>query len=127
MTINSLNKAYHPSQLVAGILFLLVPLFIAACSHNSAAGESTAIVSNLKDNETVVFFNTYAIPPQESDNWTIPIHGWVYRPVESVNRKGFFANILKNKYGLEVTPETQANFDQRINLFLTKDKQNRKW
>jgi hypothetical protein len=86
--------------------------------YHETSGESVCAASDLAKDETVEFFTTFAVPPREGRLWTIPIHGWVYEPEDSVVRKGTFATLLKEEFGLETTPQTQGNFDRRVNLFL---------
>jgi hypothetical protein len=93
--------------------------------YRESNGKAPCAASDLKDDETVVFFNTFAVPPQGNELWTVPIHGWVFEPEESVVRKGTFAALVKQKYGLETTPETQDNFDRRVNLFLADNERNK--
>ena len=87
------------------------------CAFTAAAGAPPG-VSDIKSDETVVFFNTAAWLDTENGQWNIPVHAWIYEPESSVVRKGLFAEILEEKYGLEVGPESQAYFDRRTNLMI---------
>jgi len=75
-------------------------------------------VSELNQNETIVFFNTSAWFNSNTKQWHIPIHGWVYEPESSVARKALFAASFKTLYDLETDDQTISNFSNRINLFL---------
>lgn len=75
-------------------------------------------VSDVKNDETLVFFNTSAWLNQQTNQWHIPIHGWIFEPEESIVRKSLIADSLKTAYGLTTNPHSQSIFDQRINLFL---------
>jgi hypothetical protein len=75
-------------------------------------------VSDVKNDEALVFFNTSAWLNKQTDQWHIPIHGWIYEPEESIVRKALITESLKTVYGLTTNHHSQSIFDQRINLFL---------
>lgn len=87
------------------------------CAFTAAAGAPSGI-SNIKADETVVFFDTAAWLDTENALWNIPVHAWIYEPEASVVRKGLFAELLEEKYDLVVGPESQAVFDRRTNLLI---------
>ena len=74
--------------------------------------------SDIQPDETVVFFSTAARHDESAGRWIVPIHAWVYEPEESQRRKSALATLLKSGFNLEPTPETRANFDRRVDLFL---------
>jgi len=76
------------------------------------------IYSDIKYDEHVTFFHTAAWLDADNAHWHIPIHAWIYEPEDSVVRKGILASILESQYNLKVTPATEKNFDQRINLLI---------
>ena len=71
----------------------------------------------VKPDETVVFFATAARQDLASGLWIVPIHGWIYEPVVSTHRSAALAAVLEAQFGLSAAPETQANFERRVNLF----------
>ncbi len=75
-------------------------------------------VSELKSDETLVFFNTSAWFNQDSNQWQVPIHGWVFEAEDSKVRKALIQSALETTYGLEVSPDNQRNFDHRVNALL---------
>ncbi len=81
--------------------------------------------SNIKRDETVVFFNTSAWLDASAKLWNIPIHGWVYEPQNSWTLRTLIRRLLARKYGLKVTPDTKHNFKRRLNLFIA-DNERRK-
>lgn len=81
--------------------------------------------SNIKRDENVVFFNTSAWLNEETNEWNIPIHGWVYEPQSSWAMRTLVSELLARKYQLKVSKETTANFNNRLNLF-TADNERRK-
>ena len=82
--------------------------------------------SNIKADENLIFFRTNAWFESESDQWYIPIHGWVYEPQNSTIRKKVFAKALEKKYQLKVNETTEANFSRRINLMLADNERGKK-
>ncbi|MCP3902712.1 MAG: DUF2183 domain-containing protein [Planctomycetes bacterium] len=75
-------------------------------------------MSSLKTDERVVFFTTDARRSDDGRSWTVPIHAWVHELDDTRARKAVFAAVLKKTYGLVPTPETAANFDDRVRLFV---------
>lgn len=93
----------------AVLLWIISPKF---------ALSDSAMFSNIKDDETVVFFHTVARLDETTQRWLIPIHGWIYEPQDSTLRLGVFAELLEHSYGLKATAENQENFKRRTNLLI---------
>jgi len=97
-------------------------LALALIQTIAIANEQNSLLSNqfskIDYDERVVFFKTHSWLDEHSQNWMIPIHGWVYEPQDSKLRKASFAKILAQKYDLLETPATQENFSRRVNLML---------
>jgi phosphatidate phosphatase APP1 len=74
--------------------------------------------SDIKSDETVVFFRTSAWLGEAGKVWNIPIHGWIYEPQNSTVRKAIAEEILEQKYDLTVDKTSKDNFDRRINLII---------
>jgi len=72
--------------------------------------------SNVKSDEHITFFNTAAWFDEDSLNWHVPVHAWIYEPQNSQVRIGLFAAALEAKYDLVPTAETEDNFRRRSNL-----------
>lgn len=99
---------------------LLLIIFIAIITSSyTMPGHGKKNISDIKDDETVVFFRTSAWQDPSSKQWHIPIHGWIYEPQDSQVRKGIFNKILKNKYNLTVNKANQKYFDERVNLLIS--------
>ena len=100
-------------------MFLCKFLFAMCCSVAIAHAQDSEIVhSDIADDEFVVFFRTSGWLDEAHATWHIPIHGWIYEPQDSTARKAVLATALESGYGLAPGPETQANFDRRVNLLL---------
>ncbi len=84
----------------------------------TAAADAPPGVSDIKADETVVFFDTTAWLDEDTAQWNIPVHAWIYEPESSVVRKGVFAALLENEYGLVAGTESQPLFDRRTNLLI---------
>jgi hypothetical protein len=75
-----------------------------------------------QDGLNTQLFDTTATWNSTVRAWDVPLHAWVYAPQTSSVRKAAIAALFKRRYGLDVTPEHQALFDERINLLLTDNK-----
>lgn len=97
---------------------LLISIMAIAVSSCNGDVFSQSNVSNIKADETVVFFRTSAWQDNKSGDWHIPIHGWIYEPQHSTERKQVFAAVLKEKYGLTLDKQSEKYFDSRLNLII---------
>ncbi len=88
--------------------------------------ENNTMYSNIKTDETIVFFRTSAWLDESKNIWHVPIHGWVYEPQNSQVRKAAFSKLLQKKYNLSVSEENQEIFDRRVNLLLADNERNKK-
>lgn len=76
--------------------------------------------SNIKDDETVIFFNQDAYrDPTEPERWIVPIHGWVYEPQSSRFRIAAVQRLFRSKFGLQLDETNRDIFTRRVNLFLS--------
>ncbi len=82
-------------------------------------------VSELKSDETLVFFNTSAWFNAETSKWHVPIHGWVYEPENSIVRKSLVSKILSAAFDLKVDENTEENYNRRINLMMADNERNK--
>ncbi len=102
-----------------GIWIVAILLIIGGYAILRAAGnDSKSLYSDIKDDEFVQFFNTTAWFDESTDEWHVPVHGWIYEPQDSTVRRALFEKILKEKYALEIDEETDANFSRRLNLVI---------
>jgi len=100
-------------------IILALALLLTACgdSEPPSNGDETA-VSGLKEDETVVLFRTAGRLDETSQEWHLPIHGWVYEPEDSSARKALFETILEEQFDLVPTDETESNLERRLNLLI---------
>lgn len=77
-----------------------------------------AQISKIKSDEHVVFFTTVGHLDETTNEWVLPVYGWIYEPENSIVRKAAFAKVLLERYGLVVDEQSRANFDRRVNLLL---------
>jgi phosphatidate phosphatase APP1 len=80
--------------------------------------EPEAVLSDIQQDEHVVFFHTSGWLDEARQEWHLPVHGWVYEPEDSTSRKALFAEILDDQFELAPTDETEANFTRRVNLLI---------
>jgi len=48
--------------------------------HHVVAGAPTSVASEIKRDETVVFFPTAASLSNDGATWHVPVHGWIFEP-----------------------------------------------
>ena len=100
-------------------IYLCIYITLFACPLAAIASQGHEIThSDIKSDETVVFFRTTAWLDEQNQEWHVPIHGWIYEPEDSTVRVKLISSILKNKYDLTPSAETDANFSRRINLLI---------
>jgi Uncharacterized conserved protein (DUF2183) len=87
-----------------------------------AACAATPADAQVADGYRTVLFDTAASYDPGPAVWSIPLHAWVYAPQSSTVRKAAIAALFKRRYGLQVEPQFQALFDNRINLLLADNK-----
>ena len=112
------------------LLLCLVPVQIGCvnfpleskATESKVTGSATPMVSDIEDDETVVFFHTAAWLDEAKHVWHVPIHGWIYEPQDSTFRLGLFEEVLEHTYGLKPTDDTRENFKRRTNLIIADNK-----
>lgn len=93
-------------------------LLLVGCGKTGAGDDWDAAASEIKSDETIVFFPTAGWFDETNEEWHLPVHGWIYEPEDSTVRSAAIEKILREKYGLAVTDETRGNFSRRVNLLL---------
>ena len=98
---------------------LLLLCTLCACNTKATPSPDTNItVSNIADDEHVVFFRTSAWYESDADVWRIPIHGWIYEPEDSVARKSVFKEALETGFDLDVDETADMILSERLNLLI---------
>lgn len=86
--------------------------------------------SNIAPDEVLQFFTTDAfqsdIDGDGNYTWQIPVHAWVYEPVNSQLRMKMVKESMAFVYDLQVSSENVATFEKRVNHFLV-DNERGKW
>lgn len=101
------------------LLLICLAFLVAGCGQDGATPDNPATESpELKGDEHIVLFRTAAWFNEETREWHVPIHGWVYEPQDSKLRKAVFEEILDSQFDLSPTDETGANFSRRLNLLI---------
>ena len=101
---------------------------IVACAAlvTGCSGADDSPVSDIKTDETVVFFRTAAWLDPSAQQWHVPIHGWIYETEDSTARKALFEEILQEQYDLETSAASEANFSRRINLMIADNERDKR-
>ena len=101
------------------LFFLALALFFAACGDSETASDgSSSTIAGLDEDETVVLFRTAGWLNQDTREWHLPIHGWVYEPARSTARKALFETILDERFGLTPDDKTESNLERRLSLLI---------
>ena len=101
-------------------------LLLFGCgAQERPAGEDTLIYSDIKADEQVVFFRTAGWLDEASQEWHLPIHGWIYEPENSELRKALFVRILEEQFDLVPDSNTEPNLDRRLNLLIADNERNK--
>ena len=101
---------------IAVVTVALIVLVVFALRPGLANRDQS--YSNIAADEVVEFFRTSAWLNESTQEWQVPVHGWIYQPEDSTARKAVFASIMKSEFELVPTKETEANFTRRINLMI---------
>ena len=105
----------HVTRAGLGVILISALLGATGCSP---ATEANIVASDIKADETVVFFRTAGWQDPADGAWHLPIHGWIYEPQDSTVRLAALRQILKSKFELPVGAEHEDNFSRRANLLI---------
>ncbi len=72
------------------------------------------VLSNLKDNERVVLYPSYAYPAQDRSGWILQVHGSVFESVPETLRRKVLIRVLARLMGATPDQLETAIFRQRI-------------
>ncbi len=78
----------------------------------------TASYSTIAADEHLVFFDTAAWLNEDTAEWHLPIHGWIYELENSVARKALFRESLEAALDLEINGDSEGNFAHRLGLII---------
>lgn len=79
---------------------------------------SVVIASNIKTDESVIFFPTQAYFNPEIRKWVVPVHGWIFELEEDSWWRSSLLEELIEELGLESDVVKEAIFKQRMHMFL---------
>ena len=95
---------------------ILLTILLTTASASSFA--ATEPYSSISADEQLVFFDTSAWLNGDTDEWHVPIHGWIYELEDSVARKALFRESLEAAFDLEVDGSSEGNFERRLGLII---------
>ncbi len=78
----------------------------------------SASFSTIAADEQLVFFDTSAWLNEETGEWQVPIHGWIYELENSVARKALFRESLEAMLEVEISEAWEANLTHRLDLII---------
>lgn len=106
---------------------LLASILLFGCDAAKTSPDVGATAfSEIKPDEHVVFFRTSGWLDEASQEWHLPIHGWIYEPEDSSARKALFETALEQKFELTVDDSNEANFNERLNLLIADNERGKK-
>lgn len=74
--------------------------------------------SDIKSDEVVVFYPTYAHPDQSGKTWTVLVHGIIYEPEQGSIKRSLAAGTIRRAVRVEAGTSDWAIFDRRARLFM---------
>lgn len=125
MKVGALTCKIRVATSVVLAALVAVPLTASATSHRPQDDASRVTASEIKADESIIFFRTAAWLDEGAEKWHLPIHGWVYEPQNSRVRKAAVGKVLKDKYGLTVPQESEELFASRVNWLLADSERGR--
>jgi hypothetical protein len=100
-------------------LFLLASILLLGCEAATTSTATTEdLFSDIEPDEHVVFFRTSGWLNEETQEWQLPVHGWIYEPQDSTVRSALLETILAEKFDLVVADDDRGNFSERLNLLI---------
>ena len=100
------------------LLWIVLAGFLAIGIYAMFGARTAPAFSNIAADETVVFFRTTGWLNEETQEWHLPIHGWIYEPQDSSSRRAIFERVLESRYDLTTDDDTEPNFARRLNLLI---------
>jgi len=75
-------------------------------------------LSQVKDDETVLFFRTSGWLDADADEWVLPIHGWIYEPEEDSTLRNALVQAIVQAAGIDEQAAESPRLKRRLRLFL---------
>jgi len=101
------------------MILLALALVLTGCGDGETPPDrDQPAVSGLNEDENLVLFRTAGWLDQDSQEWHLPIHGWVYEPQDSSARKALFETVLEEQFDLVPDDKTESNLERRLNLLI---------
>ena len=77
-----------------------------------------SVWAQIRSDEVVVFFPTFAHQAEGRSTWIVPIHGWIYEPETDSLTRAAALDLFRRALGLERGEAETAIFKERARLFL---------
>ena len=101
------------------VVALFISLQLTSCgAAKKSPNQSPMQLSNIKSDESVIFFPTAAWLDEEAQVWHLPVHAWVFEPEDSTLRKSVVKKLLEERYNLTVNNNNDAFFSERVNWLI---------
>ncbi len=90
-------------------------LLVAECLAVFPAG---SLAADVKKDELIVFFPTFAHLSEDGQTWTSRVHGWIYEPESDGALRNAAIASFRNALGLSADDADSRVFEQRARAFL---------
>ncbi len=100
------------------ILWIVLAGFLAIAVYALFGARATPAHSTIAEDEALVFFRTTGWLDEQTGEWHLPIHGWIYEPEDSSARRAIFERVLESRFELTTSEESEPNFARRLNLLI---------
>ena len=109
------------------LLPILALLLLVGCDiATDMPPDGLTLSSDIRNDEHVVFFRTAGWLDETSQEWHLPVHGWIYEPQDSSARKALLETALEEHFDLQVSDEAEGNLSRRLNLLIADNERGKK-
>lgn len=81
----------------------------------------TVVGSEIRPDEFVQFYPSYAYQNPDGRSWTVTVHGTVFEPEDNSIRRAVAIRLIRRAIPVEITGDQKALFERRVRGFLVDD------
>jgi len=105
-----------PAGLALATAAAVLGLVLKMAAHRSEV--AAAGVSDIKSDEVVLFYPTFARAAPDGRSWTVPIHGCTFEPEPDSAKRTLLVTAIRSSMGLKLDAQDKLTFETRMRLFL---------
>lgn len=91
---------------------------VCGCDSPGTSLSRPDVVSDIASDENLLFFRTAGWLDPDSQEWQLPVHGWIHEPEDTIARRALFETVLEQKFDLTVSADVESNFQRRLELLI---------